>query len=74
MGHLPATPMNTLAKRVKDQAENNIFPGFLAFELWSTHGLPKEVTKDILTEKGWVLEEDSYYIALEIHRKRSCAG
>ncbi len=45
--------------------------GKLAFELYSTHGLPFEISRDIAREKGFEVDEAGFRNAMEEHRVTS---
>jgi len=45
-----------------------------AFELYATHGLPFEITRDIAGEEGFSVDEESYLEAMQQHRVESGAG
>ncbi len=51
-----------------------ILPGRQAFDLYATYGLPLELTRDILRERGLEVEEDGFREAMEEHRLASGAG
>ena len=48
--------------------------GDKAFELYATHGLPLEITKDIAEEQGLKVDEAGFKEAMEQHRLDSGAG
>jgi alanyl-tRNA synthetase len=48
--------------------------GHEAFELYATHGLPLEITRDIAREKGFEVDESGFKDAMEQHRLDSGAG
>ncbi len=48
-----------------------ILPGSVAFNLYATHGLPFEITKDIAIERGFDSDEAGFKAAMEQHRKDS---
>lgn len=48
--------------------------GETAFELYATHGLPLEITKDVLGEYGKQVDEEKFHTAMEAHRIQSGAG
>jgi len=48
--------------------------GDLAFDLYATHGLPLEITKDVLEENGFTVGQKGFYDAMEKHRLSSGAG
>lgn len=48
--------------------------GSEAFELYATHGLPLEITRDIARENGFDVDESGFKEAMEQHRLDSGAG
>ena len=46
-------------------------PGDIAFDLYSTHGLPLEITRDVAGEHGYAVDEPGYEEARAIHAGRS---
>ena len=48
--------------------------GHLAFDLYATHGLPLELTRDIAREQGSGCGPGGIYRAMEEHRLASGAG
>ncbi len=48
--------------------------GALAFDLYATHGVPLEITRDILREQGYDVDEQGFRIAMDEHRLASGAG
>ena len=55
-------------------AGKNTLEGNLAFDLYATHGLPLEITRDILRENGLEVDEPGFRKAMEDHRIASGAG
>jgi alanyl-tRNA synthetase len=49
-------------------ADSDIIPGIKAFDLYATHGLPFEITRDIAREHGTDTDETGFFEAMEIHR------
>ncbi len=45
-----------------------------AFNLYATLGFPLEITRDILEESGFSVDEDGFYAAMEAHRLASGKG
>ncbi|MFC2028542.1 alanine--tRNA ligase [Chloroflexota bacterium] len=60
--------------RALSAESNGILAGEIAFELYATHGLPLEITKDIARESSTEVEETGFYRAMDEHRKASGAG
>ncbi len=48
--------------------------GQVAFDLYATHGLPLEITRDIAREQGLDVDEKGFHEAMETHRIASGAG
>ncbi len=48
--------------------------GDLAANLYTTYGIPLEITRDIARERGLEVDEDGFHIAMERHRENSGAG
>jgi alanyl-tRNA synthetase len=51
-----------------------VFPGEDAANLYSTNGLPFEITRDIVRERGLEVDEEGFHKAMEQHRIISGAG
>jgi alanyl-tRNA synthetase len=51
-----------------------VIPGEVAFDLYATHGLPIEITKDVAQEKGFQVDEVGFNQAKEAHAIASGAG
>lgn len=48
-----------------------VMPGASAFTLYATHGLPLEITRDLLQERGMTVDEPGFMEAMEAHRQAS---
>jgi alanyl-tRNA synthetase len=48
--------------------------GKLAFDLYATHGLPLEITRDVLRERNLEVDQKGFFDAMEDHRINSGAG
>jgi alanyl-tRNA synthetase len=60
---------------VKARSEGtNVFPGSTAFVLHDTYGFPVEVTREILEERGFTLDNGGFETAMEGQRKRARGG
>jgi len=55
------------------QTGTSILEGKKAFELYATHGLPLELTRDIVREEGLEVDERGFKEAMEEHRLQSGA-
>jgi len=60
-----------MESRLDQIISNNIFSGKEAFELVTTHGLPKDVLDMFAKQRGWTIDEDGYEKCYEDHRKAS---
>ncbi len=63
--------------KLEDEIQNmqgKTFSGAAAFDLYATHGLPLEITRDVLRERGLDVDQPGFYTAMEEHRKKSGAG
>ncbi len=49
-------------------------PGDLAFDLYATYGLPLEITRDVVQERGFTVDEAGYTAAREAHALASGKG
>ena len=56
------------------ESDRKVLRGDLAFDLYATHGLPLEITKDVLEENGFDVDQKSFYESMEKHRLSSGAG
>ena len=56
------------------ESEKKVLRGDLAFDLYATHGLPLEITKDVLEESGFHVDQRGFYDSMEKHRLSSGAG
>lgn len=56
------------------QAGKTTLDGRQAFDLYATHGLPFEITRDILQEQGLQVDETGFMAAMSEHRIASGAG
>jgi alanyl-tRNA synthetase len=57
-----------------DKEHKKILDGALAFDLYATHGLPFELTRDIAKERNLDVDEAGFKEAMEAHRLASGAG
>ena len=68
--------LSHLEDAVKDMSEkgDSELDGKLAFDLYATHGLPLEITRDVLREKNLEVDQKGFFDAMEEHRINSGAG
>jgi alanyl-tRNA synthetase len=65
--------LEALLSRLQAGGEH-ILPGDQAFDLYATHGLPLEITRDIAREQSMDVDEVGFREAMEQHRQVSGAG
>ncbi|MCX8061070.1 MAG: alanine--tRNA ligase [Anaerolineales bacterium] len=67
------TKLENLMDRLREKKQSTL-QGDLAFDLYATYGLPLEITKDILAENNFFVDEIGFRQAMEEHRLASGAG
>ncbi|GAB4474309.1 MAG: alanine--tRNA ligase [Anaerolineales bacterium] len=67
------TKLENLMERLREENQTTL-NGELAFDLYATYGLPLEITKDILTENQFSVDEVGFHRAMDEHRLASGAG
>ncbi len=65
--------LEELLAELKENGES-ILDGSKAFDLYATHGLPFEITRDIAREQGLDVDEAGFRTAMEEHRLISGSG
>ncbi|HWQ46032.1 MAG TPA: alanine--tRNA ligase [Longilinea sp.] len=60
--------------RELDKTGSKILNGERAFDLYATHGVPLEITRDICREQGYEVDESGFRNAMDEHRLQSGAG
>jgi len=68
------TGLSYLSQLMEENKESKLISGETAFELYATHGLPFEITRDIAKESGYNVDEAAFQRAMEQHRVESGAG
>ncbi len=65
--------LGILAEREKELEASGakILSGDKAFELYDTYGFPLDLTKDILGEKGYAVDEEGFDACMQEQRKRA---
>mgnify|MGYP000871693150 CR=1 FL=1 len=63
--------LSILADMQKDMETNNekVLSGDNAFKLYDTYGFPIDLTKEILEEKGYTVDEDAFKKAMDVQRE-----
>lgn len=56
------------------QAHSGVVPGDVAFDLYATHGLPLEITRDVAGERGVTVDETGFEVARAAHAEISGTG
>jgi len=51
-----------------------VLDGQTAFDLYATHGLPLEISRDVLREMGFEVDQKGFFDAMDEHRLHSGAG
>ncbi len=55
----------------RDFQKGEAFPGDLAFKLYDTYGFPLDLTREIVAEKGLVVDEEAFNRALEEQKEQA---
>ena len=65
--------LGILNSYIEDEKSKNskILSGDKAFKLYDTYGFPLDLTKEILTEEGFSVEEEGFYQEMEKQRNRA---
>ncbi|MFO7539874.1 MAG: alanine--tRNA ligase [Chloroflexota bacterium] len=67
------TQLDQILAQLRQQNETEI-AGQTAFDLYATHGLPLEITRDMVQEQGFTVDEEGFKQAREAHALASGAG
>lgn len=59
---------------IRDYKPGDILSGKATCDLYTTFGLPLEITRDIVKERGIGVDEEGFQLAMEQHRLNSGAG
>ena len=65
--------LSEILDELKDSGET-VLDGEKAFDLYATHGLPLEITRDIAQEQGLDVDTDGFQKSMDAHRLASGAG
>lgn len=65
--------LDNLLKKLRKE-DKTFLPGEKAADLYTTYGMPLEITKDISEEQGLTVDEDGFRQAMEKHRVLSGGG
>lgn len=62
--------LESLLERLRETG-TTVVPGDEVFELYDTHGLPLELTREIAGSEGFTIDEEGFEAALEAQRRRA---
>ncbi len=62
--------LNDLETSMKEEGKN-VLSGDDAFRLYDTYGFPLDLTREILEEKGYEIDEDGFHKAMDLQRTRA---
>lgn len=62
--------LNNMIGELK-KAKNDVLSGKDAFKLYDTYGFPLDLTRDILTEKGYKIDQEGFVREMEKQRERA---
>ena len=63
--------LDLLAREMDRLEDGAVMPGDQAFRLYETFGFPREITEEILAERGITIDEDGWQAAQHQHKKVS---
>ncbi len=67
------TQLNQIMEQLRHDHQTQI-DGQTAFNLYATHGLPLEITRDVVQEQGFTVDEKGFAAAREAHAIASGSG
>ncbi|MGD1992893.1 MAG: alanine--tRNA ligase [Anaerolineae bacterium] len=67
------TRLDEVLDEVADRGQT-VVPGEDVFRLYDTFGLPLEITRDVVKDRGFTIDEEGYHVALEAQRARARAA
>lgn len=67
------TKLEEVLAKLDKKGETEI-PGRVAFNLFATHGLPLEITRDVVQDRGYTVDEAGFQEARTAHAEASGAG
>ncbi len=65
--------LNDFIKDMKAKNET-VFDGEVAFKLYDTYGFPLDLTKEVVEENGFTLDEDKYQACMNEQREKARTG
>ena len=60
-----------LSAALKDHADTKTLPGEVVFRLYDTYGYPKELTEEIATDAGYVIDKEGFDREMEAQKQRA---
>ncbi|MFH1536570.1 MAG: alanine--tRNA ligase [Patescibacteria group bacterium] len=66
--------LKQLSKIIKQLQPGNQIKGDDVFHLYDTYGFPLELTKELVQEKKFTIDEEGYIRAFKIHQEKSRSG
>ena len=62
--------LNEMQKKIEETGKKEL-PGDDAFKLYDTYGFPLDLTMEILSEKGYTIDEEGFKTAMERQKKKA---
>ena len=72
--HTLDAALTQLESVLADLEDKRIIAGSTVFDLYATYGLPLEITRDVVGDRGYAVDEEGFKTASEAHRLASGAG
>ena len=69
--HLTLVEGEKLLNEMLRESENKMLSGGVAFKLYDTYGFPYELTEEIASEQGYLVDRDGFDKEMELQRERA---